>query len=184
MELIKKIRLHYFKKNLSKALLGFTRLRKNQDVVKTVGIVFDASAPEHREMINRFAEDLRAKGKKVRLLAYFNDKHPHEGTPYPYFNQKELNWYGIPKPEVSAVYDFIKQPFDMLYAIYFEERLALDYIAALNKANFKTGVTSLYHEDMDLGVDMNGKSDLKLLMQQIKFYLNKINQKYESLVEV
>jgi hypothetical protein len=72
----------------------------------------------------------------------------------------------------------------MLYAIYFEERLALDYIAALNKANFKTGVTSLYHEDMDLGVDMNGKSDLKLLMQQIKFYLNKINQKYESLVEV
>ncbi len=184
MELIKKVKLYYFKKQLTKEQNGLTRQRRKQDGVKTIGILFDASMPEHRDIINHFADDLRSKGKKVRLLAFFNDKHPHEGTPYPYFNLKELNWSGAPKVEVAAINDFIKQPFDMLYALYFGEKLALDYITALNKANFKTGITSIHHEDMDLGVDMNEKTDLKLLLQQIKFYLNKINQKHESLVEI
>ncbi len=184
MELIKKVKLYYFKKHLLKEQDVVVRQRKKQDVVKTIGIVFDATLAEHRDIVNQFADDLRSKGKKVRLLGFFNDKHPHEGTPYPYFNLKELNWYGVPKPEVAPVYEFIKQPFDMLYSLYFGEKLSLDFITALNKANFKTGVISDYHTDMDLGVDMNGKTDLKLLLQQIKFYLNKINQKYESLVEV
>ena len=184
MKLIKQIKLHYFKKRLAKELNGFTRQRKKQDAVKTIGILFDATSPEHREVINQFADELRSKGKKVRLLAFFNDKHPHEGTPYPYFNLKELTWNGAPKPEIDTVNDFIKQPFDMLYALYFDEKLALDYITVLNKANFKVGVISLYHNDMDLGVDMNGKLDLKLLLQHIKFYLNKINQKNESLIEI
>jgi hypothetical protein len=184
MELIKRVKLHFFKKQLLKEQEGFVRQRQKQDTVKTIGIIFDATSPEHRDIINKFVDDLRSKGKKVRLLAFFNDKHPHEGTPYPYFNLKELNWFGVPKPEVAPVYEFIKQPFDMLYSLYFNEVVALDFITALNKANFKTGVTSLYHQDMDLGVDMNGKTDLKLLLQQIKFYLNKINQKYESLVEI
>lgn len=169
---------------MTKALIGFSRQRKNTENIKTIGIVFDATIAENRDVINRFADELRSKGKKVRLLAFFNDKHPHEGTPYPYFNLKELNWYGMPKPEVAAVHDFIKQPFDMLYAAYFGETPALDFITAANKAHFKTGVISLYHQDMDLGIDMNGKTDLKLLLQQIKFYLNKINKHYEALVEV
>lgn len=184
MELIKRIKLRGFKKRLKQDLVGFDRQRKLPNGAKTIGILFEATSAEHREIINQLAEELRAKGKKVRLLGFFNDKQPHEGTPYAYFNLKELNWYGLPKKETVAITDFIKQPFDILYSLYFGEKNILDYITALNKAHFKTGVTSVFHNDLDLGVDMNGKTDMKLLLQQIKFYLNKINQKNESLVEI
>lgn len=184
MELLKKIKLFYFKKRLNKDLNGYQRQRRLPQGAKTIGIVFDASMIENREAVSQLADGFRQAGKKVRLLGFFNDKHPHEGAPYPYFNQKELVWYDAPKGNLAVIDDFVKQPFDMLYALYFEEVWALDYIVANSKANFKTGVVSIFHEDMDLGVDMNGKKDIRVLLQQIKFYLNRINKKHESLVEV
>lgn len=162
----------------------FERARRSPTESKTIGILFDASTSANINAVNQLAEELRSNGKKVRLLAFFNDKLPHEGLPYPHFNLKELNWFYIPKKEVAAVYDFLKQPFDVYYALYFQDILCLDYISALSKGQFKTGVISAYHQEMDLGIDMNGKTDMKTLLHQINFYLNKINQKHESLVKI
>lgn len=184
MDWINKIKLYFFRQQLKKEQVLFERIRKSPSESKTVGILFDASSTENINAINQLAEDLRNAGKKVRMLAFFNDKLPHEGLPYPHFNLKEVNWFHIPKKEVAAVYDFMKQPFDIMYSIYLRELLVLDYISSLSKGQFKTGVVSEFHREMDLGVDMNGNTDVKLLLNQINFYLNKINQKHESLVKI
>ena len=181
---LNKIKLYCFKRQLRKEQSTFKRDRKTPADSKSVGILFDASGSENISAVNALHDELKKAGKKVSLLAYFNDKLPHEGLPYPHFSLKEVNWFHIPKKEVNAVYDFMKQPFDMMYSIYFQELLVLDYIAALSKSQFKTGVVSEYHQDMDLGIDMNGKKDAKLLLNQIHFYLSKINQKHESLVKI
>lgn len=184
MDWLTKIKLYCFKRQLRKAQRSFKRDRKTPADSKSVGILFDASGSENIKAVNALQEELKKAGKKVSLLGYFNDKLPHEGLPFPHFSLKEVNWFHIPKKEVSAVYDFMKQPFDLMYSIYMQELLVLDYIATLSRSHFKTGAVSEFNHDIDLGVDMNGKNDVKLLLNQIHFYLSKINHKHESLVKI
>jgi hypothetical protein len=183
MTLLSKIKDYFFQKNLKKELGQTMVLRKKFGEVATVGILFDASSPEHREIVSQQAEQFRKKGKKVRLLGFFKDKLSHEGTPYAYFNTKDLDWTETPKKETTVISDFIKQPFDLLCTYTIGENKVLDFITALSQANFKAGSFTENHHEMQLMVDTNHiDNDLRFLIKQIDFYLEKINKKHEVAV--
>lgn len=184
MTLLSKIKHHYFKKELMKQISQSTTKRRAHSDTKTIGIVFDASLAENREIIAMQAENLRSKGKKVRILGFFNDKMPHEGTPYPYFNLKDLDWRSIPKKEADVIADFIKQPFDLLYTYVMGENKIVDFITAVSQANFKAGRFTELHDESHLSIDTQTNTDFKFLIRQIDFYLAKVNKKHEVAVAV
>jgi hypothetical protein len=182
MTLLSKIKHYAYKKHLTKQISTASCQRKAYNDAKTVGILFDASSVEHREIVSQQAEQLRNKGKKVRLLGFFNDKMPHEGTPYPYFNLKDIDWRFIPKKEVAAISDFIKQPFDLLYTYVIGENLTVDFITAVSQANFKASAYTKTHSESHLMVDIQSNTDVRFLIRQLEVYLAKINKKYELAV--
>jgi hypothetical protein len=182
--LLSKIKNHYFKKQLLKQLRDSRVKLHTHGDVKTVGIIFDASIQENREIIAQQAETLRKQGKKVRIIGFFNDKNPHEGTPYPYFNLKDLDWKQTPKKEATVTSDFIKQPFDMLYTYAIGENKVIDFITALSQANFKAGRYTEVHNESQLMIDVQSNTDLRFLIRQIELYLGKINKKHEIAVAV
>jgi hypothetical protein len=184
MTLLSKIKDYYFKKELTKQISQSIVKRRAHSDTKTIGIIFDASLPENREIIAMQAENLRGKGKKVRILGFFNDKMPHEGTPYPYFNLKDLDWRLIPKKEAAVIADFAKQPFDLLYTYVIGENKIIDFITATSQANFKAGRFTELHAEAHLSIDTQSNTDLKFLIRQIDFYLAKVNKKYEVAVAV
>jgi hypothetical protein len=182
--LLSKIKNYYFQKHLEEQIKATQIMRKAHNDAKTIGIIFDASSQENREIIAQQAEHLRSKGKKVRILGFFNDKMPHEGTPYPYFNLKEIDWRFIPKKNVDAVTDFAKQPFDLLYTYLTAENKTIDFITAISQANFKAGYYTTAHSESQLMVAADETKGLRFLIKQVDFYLGKINKKYELAVEV
>ncbi len=184
MTLLSKIKHHYFKKELMKQISQSTTKRRAHSDTKTIGIVFDASLAENREIIAMQAENLRSKGKKVRILGFFNDKMPHEGTPYPYFNLKDLDWRSIPKKEADVIADFIKQPFDLLYTYVMGENKIVDFITAVSQANFKAGRFTELHDESHLSIDTQTNTDFKFLIRQIDLYLAKVNKKHEVAIAV
>lgn len=184
MTLLSKTKHYYFKKELTKQIGLLNVKRRAYDDTKTVGIIFDASSVEHREIIAIQADFLRGKGKKVRILGFFNDKMPHEGTPYPYFNLKDLDWRSIAKKEAAVIADFVKQPFDLLYTYVIGENKIIDFITAISQANFKAGSFTTLHNQTHLSIDTQANTDLKFLIRQIDFYLAKVNRKHEVAVAV
>jgi hypothetical protein len=184
MTLLSKIKHHYFKKELMKQISQSIVKRRAHSDTKTVGIIFDASLVENREIIAMQAENLRSKGKKVRILGFFNDKMPHEGTPYTYFNLKDLDWRSVPKKEANVIADFIKQPFDLLYTYVIGEHKIIDFVTATSQANFKAGHFTELHGEAQLSIDTQTNTDLKFLIRQIDFYLAKVNKKHEVAIAV
>lgn len=184
MTLLSKIKHHYFKKQLKQQISLLNVKHRAYSDTKTIGIIFDASIVENREIIAVQAEFLRSKGKKVRILGFFNDKMPHEGTPYPYFNLKDLDWRFTPKKEADVIADFAKQPFDLLYTYVVGENKIIDFITAISQANFKAGRYTELHEESHLSIDIQNNQDLKFLIRQIDFYLAKVNKKNEVAVAV
>ena len=182
MTLLSKIKHYYFKKQLKQQIDLSNVKRRAYGDTKTIGIIFDASLVEHREIIAMQAEFLRSKGKKVRILGFFNDKMPHEGTPYPYFNLKDLDWRAVPKKEADVIADFIKQPFDLLYTYVIGVNKTIDFITAISQANFKAGNFTELHDEMHLSIDTKSNTDLKFLIRQIDFYLAKVNKRHELAV--
>jgi hypothetical protein len=177
--LLSKIKHYYFKKDLQQQIVANSIKRKAHQDVKTVGILFDASVQEHREIVAQQAENLRVKGKKVRIFGFFNDKNPHEGTPYQYFTLKDLDWKSVPKKEATLIADFVKQPFDLLYTYVIGENKIIDYLTAVSQANFKAGYFTETHNESQLMIDIHESVDLRQLVRQIDHYLAKINKKHE-----
>jgi hypothetical protein len=152
----------------------------NPKEAKTIALLFDATKNETRKIVESFAQKLRNKGKKVTLFAFFNGKEKPD-LAFKFFNKKETNWYGIPKGE--TVEAFLNTTFDLMYCLFNEPHLPLEYVGAMAQAHFKAGS---YTDDLtryDLMIDTQN-ADLEELIHQIEFYLTKIGRSENELSTV
>lgn len=148
------------------------------DNAATIGILFDGTDPAEREMVLEFAEQLKNKGKKVKLLAFFNNKLKSDNFTFDHFNRQQVDFALRPKSQESK--DFLGQAFDLLLNLSRKSILPLDYIAALSKARFRVGPFTEKIFCYDLMIELPEKAGLKSFMQQVEFYMKNMRPKWEA----
>ena len=139
------------------------------DQAKSIGILFDGSKPEDRELVLNYAKKLKGQGKKVKLMAYFDSDLKSENFTYWHFNKKQVDW--ALRPKTKEAEDFAQRPFDLLINLSRNAIIPLEYIAALSKARFRVGPSTEKTFCYDLMIEHDSKQDLKVFLQQVVHYL-------------
>ncbi len=172
--IVRQKHLNFLKKVLKKAK-DIPRKSQNFDELKTIGILFDAKDFNTRELVAKYAKSFTKKGKKVKLLGFYDEKNKGNEFDFKCFNKNDLNWHQIPDHE--EVSKFMETPFDLLIDIHLGEILPLEYISALSKAKFRIGRYTPREECYDLMIDTQDNMDLDFFIGQVNFFINILNPK-------
>jgi len=139
---------------------------------KSIGIVYDATDAIHIDQVRKFEKKLAQKGFKVKVLAFFEDKLPHENFAHKNFSLNDLNWFSHPKSDL--VDTFIAQPFDILINLYQEINFPIEYIAAHSISSLKIGPYTKRYYCYDVMMHSKYNKTLENLITLIDKFLNKI----------
>ena len=156
----------------------FSRHSIHFDKARSIGILFDATELSSRDTVLRYAEQLKAIGKSVRLLGYLDNRTESESFSFHIFNKKDLDW--LMRPKGHNVEEFLDHPFDILLNLSMEENPALEYIAALSQAHYRVGVFSKAIHCYELMIDLPTSQKLPDLIKQIEFFLQKMQSTHEA----
>jgi hypothetical protein len=142
-------------------------------LMRSIGILFNASDLDNREKVLRFAKNLRQNGKNPTLLGYFDHPVKPEDFGFTLFTREDFSWNLKPKSDTLS--QFVNTPFDLLIHadtqndLYDLAILASSH-AALRAGPF-TGKTACY----EIMIDPSGNTDLNHFLQQLEFLLQKTN---------
>ena len=169
--------LNYFKdfstKKIVKSSLSNVKHLASNNIIKTIGIIFDESYFYEREAL---VKELIRKGideKDIKILVYKDKIKKNEVFDYPIFSHKDLSWHGtVDKKEVK---DFIKEPFDLLINYYDTEKVALLLISHLSKASFKVGFASIDKRLNHFMINTNAEN-YKVFTSELFKYLKILNK--------
>lgn len=167
-------------RSLRKSLALRTVKRKQVSFKKanTIGVLFDATNPTLRDEISPFIQSLKKANKQVTSIAYFDSKQDISGFAFKAFNQNDLDWMGRPKQEIIKQY--ADQVFDILICIYKYPQPIIEYIATLSKSHFRVGPFIENTEAFDLMVDVLPEQSTQDFLNEVNFYLHKINAPNEQ----
>lgn len=179
MQFIEQIRLRFHRTFLKKALTTQKPQRGTMylENANSVGILFDGTEPTERETVLSYAEQLKKSGKKVKLLAFFDNKLKGDSFAFPAFNRQQMDW--AMRPISREAMEFKDQAFDLLLNLTKNTVAPLDYLAALSKAKYRVGPFTDQTFCYDLMIDLGGKSDLKAFLHQVIFYMKKLRPQHE-----
>lgn len=169
--------LSYFKdfstKKIVKNNLSNVKHLASDNVIKTVGIIFDESYfYEKEDLINELIEN-GINEKDIKVLVFKDKIKKNEVFDYPVFSHKDLSWTGtVDKKEVK---DFITEPFDLLINYYDTEKVALLLVSNLSKAGFKVGFASIDKRLNHFMIDTNAEN-YKVFMSELFKYLKILNK--------
>ncbi len=189
MELFRNTRLKIGRLILSKRMARTRRsiFYSRLDMVRSIGIVWDASNPDEFPLLARFCQKMNEKNIEVRILGYYpGNELPDKYTAIRYLTclkKNETNYFHIPvSPESGS---FIKNQFEILIDINFNRFLPLTYITNLSKARFKVGLFEPDVQDspFDLMMEIKKPVNIESYLNQIIVYLEMINSKEKIIVE-
>lgn len=182
MSFIQNTKLFFHRYFLKKQLQQFKRSNKNRSIsfgnARSIGILFNATELDNRKTAMKYAENLKAKGKKVKLLGFFDNQMEDENFTFDHFNRKQLDWALRPKSEVVSA--FLKQPFDYLINIEPETNLYSEYIATLSQAHLKVGPYTEQSACYDLMIDAKDKTNVWDFINNIELLLEKTNTRHAA----
>jgi hypothetical protein len=158
------------KRSLKKQPKPIKRKPTNLEASKWIGILFDATSTDRKEAIERFAAQLEASGKYVKVLAFMNDREKEKKCTIPYFNRRNINWIGTPKGK--AIEDFLTQSFDTLLVLHPHNNLTFEYISTLVDAKLKVGPITKDKHCLDLMMDVSKKMDIEAYIEGVVRYAN------------
>jgi len=181
MELFKKIRLNFGRSILKKRITRTKRkvFYSNISLVKSIGIVWDASRTEEFASITKFYQKMHERNIEVKILGFFPGKDlPNQYTAVRYLTiirKQELNFLYLPVSNESNT--FINNRFDILIDINFKKVFPLYYISAQSKAAFKVGLFDAQQNEspFDLMMEIKNPVNVDDYLYQIIQYLEMIN---------
>ena len=151
---------------------SITRYPVSFEQARTVGLLFDATEPQHRNIVRQYAEELKTKGKEVTLFAFLQENEPDANFPFKHFTKKDLNWFQYPNDE--AINGFINQPFDFLINLYLDQQPALEYVSGLSRAQLRVGPYSEKLHCYDLMIDTARQPNLDFFVKHVSYFLNRL----------
>jgi hypothetical protein len=169
--------LNYLKdfstKKIVKNSLSNVKHLSSDNIIKTVGIIFDESYFYEREAL---VQELIQNGiteNDIKVLVYKDKIKKNEVFDYPTFSHKDLSWHGtVDKKEVK---DFIAEPFDLLINYYDTEKVALLLVSHLSKASFKVGFATVDKRLNHFMINTNAEN-YKVFMDELFKYLKILNK--------
>lgn len=155
---------------------------QNFNTAKSSAILFDAKEAESFRHIKEFGKFLENKNIKTELLGYVNGKEvPDDLLLWDncrVFSRKDLDWFQKPKETVSS--EFISREFDILFDLSSCYHFPLEYIVKLSRAKFKTARFKEADNDYDLMINTGENLDVKYLIDQMKIYIEMLNNPRQS----
>jgi hypothetical protein len=174
MNIIDSIRRRFYESVLKQRSGKTQRKITNLNDARSIGIIYDSTAPDNDITITKFSEMLRNQGKSVEILAYIADKKIDHKGDIKIFNPKSVNWYGIPQD--NRVSTFCNKPYDLLICALLTDVWPLEYIAYMSKAKYRVGPFDSHKTHCyDLMIQMGDKKDLKYLLEQMVHFLQNIH---------
>lgn len=180
MEIFSRFRTNTGKAVLRKLHAKRVRRKKvfNFKTAQKIGIVFDATNPNHFNAVYGFYKDLLADRKEVFMLGFVDgteipEKYLFKKNLY-IFTRKDVNW--VYKPTNTDAIRFINKEFDILIDLTLEYYFLLDYILTLSLARFKVGRFHDERKCYDLSIYMKDGLTIEYFINQIRHYLERINR--------
>jgi hypothetical protein len=151
----------------------------NISLIKTIGIVWDASKTEDFSSLSKFYQKMHERDIDVKIIGYYPGKElPDKYTAVRYLScirKKEVNMFNIPVSTEADV--FTRKRFDVLIDINFDKVFPLYYITSLSSASFKVGLfdSESGNSTFDLMMDIKKPVQIDNYLIQIIHYLEMIN---------
>jgi len=150
----------------------------NFDTAQTVGVLFSLDQTQSYKTIKEFLDFLASKNLRTFTLAYC----PEKEIPNNYvgvsriniFTTNDLNWLYIPKDPM--IDKFIAKHFDILFDLTSSDQFPTKYVNNLSQARFKIGRESKSGKEHDMMFRIDDKQDLNYFIDQIKYYISRINK--------
>ena len=180
MEIFSKFRTKTGKAVLRKLQAKRVRRRKvfNFKTAQKIGIVFDATNPNHFNAVYGFYKELLGERKEVFMLGFVDSNEVPEKYLFKknlfIFTRKDVNW--VYKPKNTDAIRFINKEFDILIDLTLEYYFILDYIISLSLARFKVGRFHDERADYDMMIHMKDGLTIEYFVNQVKHYLERINR--------
>ncbi|MBF8151419.1 hypothetical protein ITJ86_16045 [Winogradskyella sp. F6397] len=154
-------------------LLATRQAAVNNDKIKTVAVLLNASEFHEFEVFRVYFKELNLTSPKHKIVAFTLDDKLEHNKWNTHFSPKDFGWKGtIKNQDLQA---FIDEPYDMLICFYKNEVLQLNMMAAASKAKFKVGISRIDERFYDLIIDVSLK-DINIFKQELKKYLNILNK--------
>lgn len=149
------------------------------DLVKNIGIVWDASRTDEFSFLSRFHQRMAENKAEVNILGYFSGNSlPNQYTAIRYLSiikKEELNFFYHP---VSAETNtFVNKNFDVLIDLNFKKLLPLQYISSLSNARLKVGLfePESGNTPFDLMMEVKNPVNIEDYLNNVIHYLEMIN---------
>jgi hypothetical protein len=179
MNALEKIRYRFFEYFLKKEIqnLRVKRSSLGLEKARNIGILFEATNLDEKQIVERYAGKLKKEGKQVSLLGFFNSKQESENFPFDHFNKKGLDFFYRPKTEEAK--RFMRTDFDLLISANVRNLPPMHYITAASKAHFRIGPATDRLESYDMMIDTKKPEDVGYFLQQMEYFINKMTPKHE-----
>ncbi|HLF52250.1 DUF6913 domain-containing protein [Flavobacterium sp.] len=164
---------NFFTKKIVKKSLSNVKHVSSNNIIKTVGIIFDESYFYERAALIQELVQNEIQEKDVKVLVFKDKIKKNEVFDYPTFSPKDLSWTAtIDKPEVN---DFMAQEFDLLINYYDLEKVPLLLVSHQSKASFKVGFPSIDKRLNHFMISTNAEN-YKVFMDELFKYLKILNK--------
>jgi len=181
MELLKGIRLKIGAAILQNKTTKNKRrmVYKNFNLVKSIGIVWNASNEEEFQALAKFHQQMQERNIDAHVIGYYDGKNlPDKYTAIRYFScirKHEVNLFYIPKSDDTQA--FINKKFDVLIDINFDKLFTLRYITLISNALFKVGLSDSENHSapFDLMMEIKKPVSIDNYLKQIVQYLEMMN---------
>jgi len=152
---------------------------RNFELSRSIGLLFKADSESDFILVKQYRKHLQSEYgiKKVEALGWINTKEMPDFTVtqrgFTFLNPSNTNWYLQPEGEDYEA--FIKNPFDILIDLTFEEVVPLRFVLKNSNSQMKVG---RYHDEdykqYDMTLNLPENTLLDEYLKQTDKYLNLI----------
>jgi hypothetical protein len=173
----------YLKKRL---LQAYKRQKREVSMVnlkdaKSLGILWNPSDIESIETYELLRKTLNERGVKSFGIAYISNKRGKETLSTVanswIIDNRDVSFCGRPKSGDGV--HFVQEKFDILVDLSILKTIPLQYILIHAAAKFKVGWKANDLNLYDMEIDVNANPQCRFLMEQIIYYLEKLNENNE-----
>jgi hypothetical protein len=181
-----KLRYSIGEKKLSKKAAQLHRQKQvhNFNTCKSATILVDATKPEDFVIVKEFMKYLTSLKIESSLIGYVNadqvSSHLLLRDNCHFFCNKDLNLFY--KPKTTGTDEFLNKRFDILFDLSLKDYYPLRFLTTLSLAQFKVGRFSEGVNDLDLMIDVRKEPKISYLIDQIKIYVNILNNPQSGII--
>jgi len=141
--------------------------------VTSVGVIFDYESYYNYDFFQELISELGVMKNKIRFIAMIANEKNRPNSWDSFFSLENFDWLG--KPNNIEIDEFLDQPFDLLISYYSPNKLELNLVTALSKANFKIGINNEDSRLHDLIINVEPSKTDVFRIELLK-YLTQLNR--------